>query len=180
MNRRPKPKRKGVNPFLSMMSTKTREKLSYEPEPWKCSKCTTRKKDLKALQGHWNRVHQKGVMPEIQPSASDNMILDPALTLPKPKERNPQVEIKMDPLTQQRKVSYKPKQSFKNLPEGWTREKVAIAYDGAPLRGVPKNIFIKKWNEKYDFKLTSRKVRKWVDLFLKKVKNESEEEDSDI
>jgi len=139
MNRRLK--RKGVNPFLSMMSTKTREKLSYESEPWKCPKCTTRKKDLKALQSHWNRVHQKGVMPEIQLSASDNMILDPALTLPKPK------------LTQQRKASYKPKESFKNLPEGWTRDKVAIAYDGAPLRRIPKNIFMKKWNEKYDFKM---------------------------
>ena len=70
-------------------------------------------------------------MPEIQPSASDNMILDPALTLPKPK------------LTQKRKASYKPKESFKNLPENWTREKVGISYDGAPLRGVPKKILSK-------------------------------------
>ena len=73
----------------------------------------------------------------------------------------------MDPLTQRRKISSISKQSFKELPEGWTREKVAVAHDSAPKRGVPKSVFLEKLNQKYDFKLTKQKVGVWVKKFLR-------------
>ena len=85
----------------------------------------------------------------------------------------------MKPITQRRNASVQPKQSFNELPEGWTRKKVAIAYDTAPRKGVPKSQFIEKWNKKYDFQLTGRKARDWVSKFLKKEHTQSEE-DSDF
>ena len=84
------------------------------------------------------------------------------MKITKPRKKYTQPEITMDQLTQRRKISSISKQSFKELPEGWTREKVAVAYDSAPKRGVPKSVFLEKWNQKYDFKLTKQKAGVWV------------------
>ena len=66
---------------------------------------------------------------------------------------------KMNPRDQRKHAASKPRHSFKNLPEGWTREKVARAYETAPLRGIPKSTWLEKWAEKYDFPLCRWKVR---------------------
>ena len=122
---------------------------------------------MKSLEGHWSRVGHDGPMPHVVPSARKNLILRPGMKIKKPRKKNTQPEITMDPLTQRRKISSISKQSFKELPEGWTREKVAVAHDSAPKRGVPKSVFLEKLNQKYDFKLTKQKVGVWVKKFLR-------------
>ena len=81
-------------------------------------------------------------------------VLDPDLKIesPYPSEVAPDKK-KMNPRDQRKYAASKPRHSFKNLPEGWTREKVARAYETAPLRGIPKSTWLEKWAEKYDFPL---------------------------
>ena len=79
---------------------------------------------------------------------------------------------KMNPRDQRKYAASKPRHSFKNLPEGWTREKVARAYETAPLRGIPKSTWLEKWAEKYDFPLCRWKVRRWVKKCIKSDANE--------
>ena len=68
-----------------------------------------------------------------------------------------------NPRTQRKNAGSAPKQSFKELPEGWTREKVASKYYAAPS----KSIFLQKWGEKYpNFKLTRQKANEWEKLFI--------------
>ena len=70
---------------------------------------------------------------------------------------------KINPLTQRKNAAKAKKQSFKELPEGWTREKVALKYYAAPS----KSMFLKKWSEKYpDFKLSMQKANEWVQLLV--------------
>ena len=70
---------------------------------------------------------------------------------------------KIHPRTQRKNAANAPKQSFKELPEGWTREKVASKYYAAPS----KTIFLKKWGEKYpNFKLSMQKANEWEKLFI--------------
>ena len=149
-------KRKSVNPFLSMMSRKTRAQLSIETEMYQCPfpHCRTRKESPWALQGHWSRVGHPGIMSKIQPSARSQYVLDPDLKIesPAPSEVAPDKK-KMNPHDQRKYAAIKPRHSFKNLPEGWTREKVARAYETAPLRGILKSTWLEKRAEKYDFPL---------------------------
>jgi len=95
-------------------------------------------------------VGHPGIMPKIQPSARNQYVLDPDLKIeaPAPSEVAPDKK-KMDPRDQRKYAASKPRHSFKNLPEGWTREKVARAYETAPLRGIPKSTWLEKWAEKY-------------------------------
>ena len=73
---------------------------------------------------------------------------------------------------QRNHAASKRKHSFKNLPDGWTRQKFARAYEESPRRGVPKSDWLKKCAQKYDFPLCRRKVRQWVKKFIKKDANE--------
>ena len=57
------------------------------------------------------------------------------------------------------------KTSFKKLPAGWTREKVAKAYHKAGQRGA-KGKFLNMWANKYDFKLSQQKAREWETKFV--------------
>ena len=63
-------------------------------------------------------------------------------------------------LQKQREIAaLRPRSSFKKRPTGWTREKVARAYnDDAPLRGIPKSLFLEKLAKKYDFPLSQQKL----------------------
>ena len=75
-------------------------------------------------------------MPKIQPSARNQYVLDPDLEM----ETSALSEVapdkkKMNPRDQRKYAASKPRHSFKNLPEGWTRETVAHAYETAQLRG---------------------------------------------
>ena len=130
-------------------------------------RCPTRKPTLKSLEGHWSRVGHDSPMPHVVPSARKNLILRPGMKIRKPRKKSTQPEITMDSLTKRRKISSISKKSLKEMPEGWTREKVAVAYDSAPKRGVPKSVFLDKWNQKYDFKLTKQKAGVWVNKFLR-------------
>ena len=93
-------------------------------------------------------------MPKIQPSARSQYVLDPDLKIesPAPSEVAPDKK-KMNPHDQRKYAAIKPRHSFKNLPERWTREKVARAYETAPLRGILKSTWLEKRAEKYDFPL---------------------------
>ena len=72
---------------------------------------------------------------------------------------------KIDGSTQRKEASFSVKTSFKNLPSGWTREKVAIAYNKAGMRGS-KEKFLSLWAKKYNFKLTQQKAREWEKQFV--------------
>ena len=63
----------------------------------------------------------------------------------------------MHPRAQRKNAAKTKKQSFKELPEGWTREKVGAKYAVAPS----KTLFLKKWGEKY---LTMQKAKEWENL----------------
>ena len=71
---------------------------------------------------------------------------------PAPSEVAPDKK-KMNPHDQRKYAVIKTRHSFKNLSEGWTRERIARAYETAPLRGIPKSTWLEKWAEKYDFPL---------------------------
>ena len=60
----------------------------------------------------------------------------------------------------------RPRSSFKKRPTGWTREKVPRAYNDAPLRGIPKSLFLEKLAKKYDFPLSQQKAARWVDKYI--------------
>ena len=150
---------KGVNPFLLIMSRKTRAQLWIETETYQCP-CRTRKESPCALQEHWSRVGHPGIMPKSQPSARSQYVLDPDLKI----EVLAQSEVapdkkKMNPRDQQKYVASKSRHSFKSLPEGWSREKVACAYETVPLRGIPKSTWLEKRAEKYDIPLCRWKAR---------------------
>ena len=52
------------------------------------------------------------------------------------------------------------KVNSKDLPQGWTKEKVAMAYHMAGQR-EGKGKFLKMWKDKYAFKLSQQKARVW-------------------
>ena len=67
----------------------------------------------------------------------------------------------MHPRAQRENAAKAKKQSFKELPEGWTREKEGAKYAAAPS----KTLFLKKLGEKYpNFKLTRQKTNEWENL----------------
>ena len=78
----------------------------------------------------------------------------------------------MNSRDQRKYAASKPRHSFKHLPEGWTRDKVARAYETALLRGIPKSTWLEKLPQKYDFPLCERKVSQWVKKFIKNDANE--------
>ena len=45
-------------------------------------------------------------------------------------------------------------------------------YKEAPLRGVPKSVWLQNWAQKYDFSLCKRKAERWVKKFIKNDANE--------
>ena len=103
-------------------------------------------------------------MPKIQLSARSQYVLDPALKFEAPasSEVTPDKK-KMNPYDQQKYAASKPMHGFKNLPEGWTQEKIARVYEITPLRGIPiKSTWLEKRAEKYDFPLCRWKVRRRV------------------
>ena len=172
-------KRKGINPFLSMMSRETRSKLSIESQPYACPfpSCSTRKTSYSALQG--SRVGHLGTMPKVQPSARSDSVLDPKLKIEKHACEVVPEKKKILPQEQRENAASRPRHGFKKLPEGWTRQKVARAYNDAPLRGIPKSLFLQKWAEKYDFPLSQQKAAKWVELYINNDKDtHSDSEDS--
>ena len=90
--------------------------------------------------------------------------LDPDLKIesPGPSEVAPDKK-KMNPHDQRKYAAIKPRHSYKNPPEGRTREK-ARAYETAPVRGIAKSTWLEKRVEKYDFPLCRCKVRRRVIL----------------
>ena len=70
------------------------------------------------------------------------------------------------PQKQREIAALRPKSSFKKRPTGWTREKVPRAYNDAPLRGIPKSLFLEKLAKKYDFPLSQQKAARWVDKYI--------------
>ena len=57
------------------------------------------------------------------------------------------------------------KVNSKDLPQGWTKEKVAMAYHMAGQRGG-KGTFLKMWKDKYAFKLSQQKARVWETKYV--------------
>ena len=74
----------------------------------------------------------------------------------------------------------RPRSSFKKRPTGWTREKVARAYNDAPLKGIPKSLFLEKWAEKYDFPLGQQKAATWVRKYINDEDSNIDSEESFI
>ena len=70
------------------------------------------------------------------------------------------------PQKQREIAALRPRSSFKKRPTGWTREKVARAHDDAPLRGIPKSLFLEKLAKKCDFPFSQQKAAKWVDKYI--------------
>ena len=64
--------------------------------------------------------------------------------------------------------------------EGWTREKVARAYNDAPLKGIPKSLFLEKWAEKYNFPLGQQKAATWVRKYINDEDSNIDSEESFI
>ena len=143
---------------LKKILTNDKQQFQYQcPFPH----CRTRKESLRALQGHWSRVGHPGIMPKVPPSARCHYVLHPNLK----REAHASSEVapnkkKMKTRKQRKYAANKPRLSFKNLPEEWTREKVARAYEAAPLRGIPKSTWLEKWAQKYDSPLCRWKVRR--------------------
>ena len=65
---------------------------------------------------------------------------------------------KVDVLTQRKNASLVKKVNSKDLLQGWTKEKVAMAYHMAGKRGTKK--FFIMWKDKYAVKLSQQKARK--------------------
>ena len=94
------------------------------------------------------------------------MILGNDFVMPKPTRRETKKsKKKIDASTQRKEASFSVKTSFKNLPSGWTREKVTIVYNKAGMR-ESKEKFLSLWANKCDFKLTQRKAREWEMQFV--------------
>ena len=75
----------------------------------------------------WSRVHKELDIPTFKPSASRNHKLDPDLYVPGETRRKKLAKKeKMKPEDQKCFAANKPRQSFKNLPDGWTRDTVGI------------------------------------------------------
>ena len=75
----------------------------------------------------WSRVHKELDIPTFKPSASRNHKLDPDLYVPGETRRKKLAEKeKMKPEDQKCFAANKPRQSFKYLPDGWTRDTVGI------------------------------------------------------
>lgn len=75
---------------------------------------------------------------------------------------------KIDKKKQREDASFsKKKTSCKNLPPGWTREKVAKSYHKAGKKGG-KGKFLELWSQKYDFKLSQQMAREWEKKFVLK------------
>jgi uncharacterized protein YbdZ (MbtH family) len=106
-------------------------------------------------------------MPAFKASASNGMILGKDFVMPKPTRREMKKKSKKDTdaSTQRNEASYSLKTSFKKLPAGWTREKVAKAYHKAGQRGA-KGKFLDMGANKYDFKLSQQKAREWETKFV--------------
>ena len=72
---------------------------------------------------------------DVTPSARSGYVLDPNLKIDKTDTlESDQKKEKMLPQEQREIAALRPKSSFKKLPTGWTREKVARAYNDAPLK----------------------------------------------
>ena len=71
--------------------------------------------------------------------------------------RNLSGKKKIFPQEQRENAASRPRHGFKKLPEKWTRQKVARAYNDAPLRGIPKSLLLQKCAERYDFPFLSKK-----------------------
>ena len=65
-----------------------------------------------------------------------------------------------DASTHRKETSFFIKTSFKNLPSEWTREKVAIVYHKAGIRGSKEKVLNLRAN-KYDIKLRQQKAGEW-------------------
>ena len=105
--------------------------------------------------------HPSKRMPDILPSASEGMRLSKEIQEIKPCRKDLKTpKKKVDALTQRKNASLVKKVNSKDLPQGWTKEKVAMAYHMAGQRGG-KGKFLKMWKDKYAFKLSQQKARKW-------------------
>ena len=72
-------------------------------------------------------MHKEHDVPTFKPSASKHHILDPNLYVPGESRRKKQAKKeKMKPEDQRSYAANKKRQSFKELPIGWTRDKVGI------------------------------------------------------
>ena len=72
---------------------------------------------------------------------------------------------KVDALTQRKNASLVKKVNSKDLPQGWTKEKVVMGYHMVGQRGG-KGKFLKMWKDKYAFKLSQQKSRKWETKYV--------------
>ena len=93
--------------------------------------------------------HPSKRMPDILPSASEGMRLSKEIQETKPCRKDLKTpKKKVDALTQRKNASLVKKVNSKDLPQGWTKEKVAMAYHMAGKRGG-KAKFFKMWKDKY-------------------------------
>ena len=120
-------------------------------------------------------------MPKVTPLARSGYVLDPKLKIDKTDTlESDQKKEKMLPQEQREIAALRPKSSFKELPTGWTREKVARACNDAPLKGIPKSLFLEKWAGKYDFPLGQQKAATWVRKYINDEDSNIDSEESFI
>ena len=147
-------------------------------------------------------MHKEHDVPTFKPSASKHHILDPNLYVPGESRRKKQAKKeKMKPEDQRSYAANKKRQSFKELPIGWTRDKVGIkkicamfyvsctvtfeytvwskklmwillkAYKAAPS----KTFWLSQWNRDYpNFQLDMNKAKRWENDYAKKEKTEKQ------
>ena len=148
-------KNEKVDAFALLLSKSSREKLSIETHPYKCPQCRSVEicEILSNLKRHWTMLHPSKRMSEILISASEGMRLSKEIQEIKPCRKDLKTpKKKVDALTQRQNASLVKKVNSKDLPQGWTKEKVAMAYHMAGQRGKGK--FLKMWKDKYVFKLS--------------------------
>merc|ERR1719420_1952249 len=117
-------------------------------------------------------MHKEHDVPTFKPSASKHHILDPNLYVPGESRRKKQAKKeKMKPEDQRSYAANKKRQSFKELPIGWTRDKVGKAYKAAPS----KTFWLSQWNRDYpNFQLDMNKAKRWENDYAKKEKTEKQ------
>ena len=115
------------------MANPLRRQSKIETRPWLCTGCGSRFETLSAYQGHLGAklrnksIKHEGIPRKIEPSARKGKKLPLELMNEDEEESSeefPNLNEKVDPQTQRERASKKPRHSVKNMPQGWTKEKI--------------------------------------------------------
>ena len=159
-----------MDAFQKMMGNlEARRPNKFETKPWLCGGCGKRFETHDAYLGHLgakirdNSLTHYDIPKNIEPSARKGKKLPPGLATVGEDYADDIVDVseKIDPQVQRQIAAKKPKHTQKDIPEGWSKEKILQVYKSPALNGY-KIQWIKEWNEKYpSFPLSTQKLSDW-------------------